>query len=397
MITIKNNLWVSKQKIKELSLTKLKKQIKSNFPAFISYKPGLRSIKAFAQRYARFKNLIIIGYGGSNTSFLALYKALYSGNKNVEILNTVDPYEIRSIKKSYNKKDTLVIAISKSGKTLGVIETLMSFMDYKGLVITETDSFLHRLSMKISYDFYEHPPIGGRFSARTPTTYLPLAILGININKIEQGFAKGYYEFMQFNLRNKLLALAISLAMLEKEQNITEIYMPIYSKKLMAFSNLIIQLIHESSCKDGKGQTIYTAEAPEAQHHTNQRVFGGRKNLAVLFLTLDEHNIKERIKVPKEISMLGFKGFRLGNLKGLSYADALHYEFLGTYKNAITNLLPTSWINLSKIDEFNAGLLISVFQVYAVLASELRHVNPYNQPHVENSKKITLNLVNANR
>jgi len=65
--------------------------------------------------------LIIIGNGGSVTSFRALNHAFKDEhNKNVEIITTVDPDYLRQVEKTVRPENTVVMPISKSGSTTGV-------------------------------------------------------------------------------------------------------------------------------------------------------------------------------------------------------------------------------------------------------------------------------------
>ncbi len=82
---------------------------------------------------------------------------------------------------------------------------------------------------------------------------------------------------------NPALKLSSALYLLEKRE-FSEVFMPFYSVKMSGAIPLIVQLMHESVCKDGKGQTFYGALAPESQHHTNQRFFGGQRNVVGLFV-----------------------------------------------------------------------------------------------------------------
>lgn len=87
---------------------------KKEKPAFVLDKPALSQITKLAEKQTKYKNVIIVGNGGSITSSRAYYDALGS-KKNLIILDSMEPDYINSIKEKYKKKDTLVIIISKSG------------------------------------------------------------------------------------------------------------------------------------------------------------------------------------------------------------------------------------------------------------------------------------------
>ena len=88
--------------------------------------------------------------------------------------------------------------------------------------------------------------------------------------------------------RNTAKALALELWRAELG-GYTELFLPVYCKALSGLGELIVQLAHESYCKSEKGQPVLFAEAPESQHHTNQRYFGGRRNMAALSVRVQSH------------------------------------------------------------------------------------------------------------
>ncbi len=103
---------------------------------FLNYKPDLESIKETAERFKHYQNLLIIGNGGSITSSIGLFGVFGTNGKRVEALSTVDPEYIFKLKNELKKEETLVIAISKSGETVSLIESLLHFNGYPLLCIT---------------------------------------------------------------------------------------------------------------------------------------------------------------------------------------------------------------------------------------------------------------------
>ncbi|MCB9362650.1 hypothetical protein H6504_04395 [Candidatus Woesearchaeota archaeon] len=375
---------------------KVDKELKNiPIPAFEEHAPDIPLMKHMAERFADKKNIIVVGYGGSNTSFLTLNEALYEGEKHVELLNTTEPDVLHKVRETCSPQDSVVIAISKSGTTMGVLETVLFLKDYPTIVVTEPNGkALHEYAKRLSLPIVEHPPVGGRFSARTATSYLPAALLGIDIEKVERGFIKAYEHYGPdiLDITNPAYTMAQRLYELEL-QGKTELYIPIYVRRLYGLSTLIIQLMHESVCKAGTGQTIYTALAPEAQHHTNQRLFGGRQNLATLFLTLQKTRTDETLNVPEELKSIILKDVHLNVFQGLPLSTATHFEFQGTWENSLMKNIPSAHIALPKLDEEHIGELIGFFQYLAVYSSYLRDVDPFDQPHVEDSKNITYDLI----
>ncbi len=324
----------------------------------------------------KYKNLLIIGNGGSISTTQAFLGT--KPKKNYFILDTNEPRLIKELKKKFKPSNTIALVISKSGKTSTVIENFFAFSEYEKIIITTKNSPLWRISQDLKF---EHPPVGGRFTGPTIVTQLPLYFLDFNIEKVLEGFKESYKSNQEEN--SKAAKIAQALYNLEKEGH-TEIFIPIYSYYLKEFQCLISQLFHETICKEGVGQTVYCAIAPESQHHTNQRFFGGRKNVIGIFLTLKNTG---KLKLPN-ITQEEFKEF-----SNLELSQALKYEFYGTYQNAINKKIPVLHIELSSLREKEIAKFIGFLHYLVIYSATLRNVDPFNQPAVEDSKKITIQLI----
>ncbi|HAV43494.1 TPA: hypothetical protein DCX15_05710 [bacterium] len=375
----------------------LKEIREESIPDFASFIPNFEEIQTLTQKYKDYKSLIIIGNGGSITSFWAFYKCLaeYKSQKEVFILSTMDPDLVSSLKGKCSKEGTLIIAISKSGDTVGVLEDLFAFEGYPVVAITtEGKGALWEIAQRRGWDYLIIPqPIGGRFSGRTPCGYFPASLLGIDIAGIDEG-ANQMYEMCRPTSplkENPALRLACFLYLLD-QMGYTEIFHPVYSPRLEGFIPLLIQLIHESTGKEGKGQTIYGSLAPESQHHTNQRFFGGRRNVCGLFLIVEEFDQEMVTSVPMDLKDIGLQNQTLMVLDGIPLNRAVFFEYLGTQQDALKNSIPHAVVVLKKITPQSVGQFLALIHYLAVYSSLLRGVNPFDQPQVEASKKISFSL-----
>jgi len=115
------------------SILNLKDFSKREIPAFAKYIPDIDLIKLQASSYKKYINIIIAARGGSITSFYSYFGALNKNRsgKKVYFVDTADPDFLYSVKKSCSKTDTLVIVISKSGKTIDVIENYLYFSSFE--------------------------------------------------------------------------------------------------------------------------------------------------------------------------------------------------------------------------------------------------------------------------
>lgn len=367
-------------------------------PSFVAHKPDMRQIKKKLAKYKKLKNIIVIGNGGSINNFYAFYEALNDPSakdaKKAYMLNTVEPDVINFLKSVCSKKDTLVMPISKSGTTVSVIESLLAFIDYPVLAVTGNEGTLSEMAHKQRWDTIEHPDIGGRYSGRTACGLVPALFCNLGIEDINKGAIEMYRKCSPKVPveKNPALQLSIALYQLDKE-GYTEIFMPVYATKLLGFLALIVQLIHESTGKDGKGQSIYGALAPESQHHTNQRFFGGRKNVAGIFLKIEKQlDAKSKVKVPHSLADIRLRDGYVRDIDGIPYAKALDFEYEGTRQDAVKKKIPHAVVTLDKLSSKSIGELLAFWQYVAVYSSVLREVDPYDQPQVESSKLISFTL-----
>ncbi|MBW2967209.1 hypothetical protein KY362_01855 [Candidatus Woesearchaeota archaeon] len=376
---------------------KLEKIRKADAPPFERYKEDIPKLKEAMKRYRRFRNLILIGNGGSNTSMKAFHKALVplDSRKGFEIIDTMEPDFLKEVKDKYGKWKTLVMPISKSGTTIGILEAMFAFDGYKFLPITSPNkAAMHKIATELKWRTIDHPVVGGRYSGLTACAFAPALFFGIDVAEIEKG-ARGMYKKCNPSVsieKNPALQLAASLYLLERK-GYSEIFCPVYSKKLSGFKNLIVQLMHESVCKKGHGQTIYCADAPESQHHTNQRFFGGKKNVLGLFITVEtQDDDQSRVRIPDFSRDISIRSGKLGDIDNVPYAHALNFEFKGTYQDAVNNKIPCAHVELDRISPESVGEFLGFWHYVAVYSSMLRDVNPYDQPHVESSKELSFKL-----
>lgn len=369
------------------------KQELENNPKFKykDVKPDIEKIKSLETE--SYENLVVIGNGGSITSFRALYYAFMQEiDKHVRIVTTMDPDYLNKVANECLPENTKVVAISKSGETIGVIESLLYFSE-RGYDITtvtlDKESTLKRITEKRGYEFIEHRDVGGRFSGLTETALVPAHLTGqIDIQKVRKG-GEELYEKLGSD-EDPAQEIAETLYRAEK-QGYQEILNPIYSTRLYGFLPLNIQLMHETVCKEGEGQTIYGDIGPEYQHHTNQRLFGGKPNVIPVFQTLQKHNKNEQIHIEQDIQEIKMREKKLGDLSQNSYQESLEKEYEGVKQTLIEENKPYIEIKMEDISEENMGELIALMQGIAVYSASYRDVDPYSQPDVEKSKTKAFN------
>lgn len=360
-------------------------QLPTDVP-FLDYEPNFQKMQELVDKYRDKENLIVIGHGGSISSFYGIYHALReSVTKRAHFVSTIDPDRLAEIKQLAPRESSLVIAISKSGETVTQLEALLQFLDYEKVFITGAMGPLAQLAEKIGADLLPHPPIGGRFTGFTEVALFPALLCGLDaMTMLSAG-----KEYLRGYRRSNEAYVAADIMVQLESGGFVDVFLPIYDAHLFPFTQIIVQLCHESFGKENKGQTYFASEAPEAQHHTNQRFLGGRRNVAGWFLSSEQSLRQLSTQVPEELRAIPLRDGRLGMLDGLSLEASLHSELQGTLMDARIHSIPVVTQTVVRRDAQSIARLLAFWQLYAIYAAVARALNPFDQPQVEHSKKLS--------
>jgi len=310
---------------------------------------------------------------------------MHHGERNFFIIDTVDPVHVGLVKAHCTPEDTHVIAVSKSGNTLTVLEVLSLFGGYPTTVVTQPGyGTLRKLAKKNGWSIVDVPEyVGGRFSGGTPSALLPALVLGIDVGAFVKGMKEAYRSARE---DDDIINLAGAFYMIERLGKRT-IFMPVYSKGYSAFNDLVTQLFHETLSKGRKGLTLLAYEGPECQHHTNQRVLDGPEDVATLFVLVDGEE-GERIDWPGvEIE---YKGVPMSEMGHYSLKKAILSEAGGVMGSMDELEAPWASITMDDESEMSIGFYVGMMQYLAYYFALLRRVEPFDQPAVEKAKEIAL-------
>ncbi len=355
-------------------------------PVFLGYKPDFELLEKLKTEYSLYENILVVAHGGSINPLFGLYNALkYQATKKVYFLNTVDPDYISELKNTLPKEKTLVLPVSKSGENTTQLEETFAFLDYKILVVTGKASPLKAVAEKMNWPMVEHPPIGGRYTGLTEVNLIAAAICGIDTKSLYEGGLEIYREYEKDNLAWK----ASSILFLLEQKGYADVLMFFYSHFLFPSSFGIVQLCHESFGKNGKGQSYFAHEGPEVQHHTTQRYYGGQKNIAGFFITVNKFLNNLNTEYPTETHSVQIKGRHLFDISKIPLSEGLNAEALANVEDSRIRGIPAVHMQLSDFSPKEIGRFTAFWQLFAVYSSLLREVDPFDQPEVENSKKIS--------
>lgn len=366
----------------------LKELRESPVPPFASFEADLQAVKEAADEIKEAKNVIIIGHGGSVTTFKGILESLgrrIRGGRNFHVLDTVDPEYVGYVKEICTSEDSHVIAVSKSGNTLTVLELLTIFKGYPTTVVTQPGyGTIRKIAKAEGWRIVDVPEeIGGRFSGGTASALLPAMVLGIDVQSYVDGMKEAYRSARE---DDDIVNLSGAFYMIERLGKRT-IFLPVYSRSYSGFNDLVTQLFHETLSKGRKGLTVLAYEGPECQHHTNQRILDGPEDVATLFVLVDG---REGDEISWPGVTIEYKGVPMSDMGPYSLKKAIMSEAGGVMGSMDELKAPWASITMADESERSLGFYVGMMQYLAYYFALLRRVEPFDQPAVEKAKEIAL-------
>ena len=351
--------------------------------------------------------VVVIGIGGSNLGTIAVHEAingLYANELRTPkayFADTIDSNDLQALTKQLDKhyannERVVLVGISKSGGTTETIANLQLLVEHKKrhvdnwtndvVIITGKDSKLDGYAKKHHVrTAYIPSGVGGRYSVLSPVGIIPLAILGIDTQKLLVGARKA--------LKESLGELASSPAaqrasnrheQLTQEKDVHELF--VFSKQLRSVGAWTRQLLAESLGKDGRGFTPTTAVGSTDLHSVAQLRLAGKNHAHTTFLTVQE---TARLELPGDEDFSGL----VEDLQEKPLADVLTAIADATkhaYKQAGRSY---DEIVLEEINEESIGYVLQLLMLETMYLAAQLEINAYNQPAVEKYKNKTRELL----
>ncbi|RLA84218.1 MAG: glucose-6-phosphate isomerase [Epsilonproteobacteria bacterium] len=354
-------------------------------------------VKEFANSIKQ-KDIVVVGIGGSSLGASAIYDFLKHTNeisKRLFFLESTDPVEMSAKLEKMNIKDALFIIISKSGttiETISIFKYLHSIIDINSnncIVVTESDSKLDIYAKKNKIKSFDIPKnVGGRFSVFSNVGLVPLAIVGVDIDKLLSGAREVYNQFFNDKLyKNELMKKAMFLSAHKDRFNINVVFS--YSGKLESFNKWYVQLWGESLGKldlngSAQGLTPIGLVGPVDQHSFLQLIMEGKKDKTVTFIKVKE--FKPKFIIPN-ITLDGLE--ELDYLNGINFAQLINMQADSTIKS-ISDIarIPFDVITLESICEECIAKLMYKYELLTSITGQYLKINTYDQPGVEAGKII---------
>jgi len=391
---IQKNLNDNKKKVSEIN-----KILSTLISLTISNKTtDLNEIKNVANKLTENKNtFVVFGTGGSNLGARALINILQGQHeKKIFFFDNIDPIKFSNSILELNIDRTGFIIISKSGstpETLSQFSSLIEIFESKNrtnelskscVVITEnTDSPLKRIANKFACPTLDHEKdIGGRYSVLSSVGLLPACVIGLNISKIREGAWNLVSQLQDNYFKDHLIGASIATH-LQSTQSININALITYSDALYFFGKWYLQLWAESIGKREKGITPIHFIGTTDQHSQLQLYLDGPRDKFFTFITTDYRGLG--LKMNEEILKENNAAFLAGKYMG----DLMYAEQQATLNTLIEKGLPVRNIYCNQINEFILGQLMAYFMMETIAACHLIGVDPFNQPAVEQGKKLT--------
>ena len=368
-------------------------------------KDELSRIKQAAARIQKSCDVFIaIGIGGSYLGARAaiefvkspLYNNLKKDTPDIYFAgNSISSAALSELLAICEGKDICVNVISKSGTTT---EPAVAFRVFRELlekkygvegarerIFATTDrskGTLKSFADKMGYETFVVPDdVGGRYSVLTAVGLLPIAVAGIDIDKMMQGAAdaRARYTTAPFSENDCFKYAALRNLLYRSGKNV-EILVG-YEPFQQMLNEWWKQLYGESEGKDNKGIFPASVIFSTDLHSLGQYIQEGER---MLFETvLDFKDTGASVEIPFDAENVDGLNFLAG--KELNFVNST--AMLGTLFAHNDGGVPNIVLEVSDRTEYSFGYLAYFFELACAVSGYMLDVNPFNQPGVEAYKK----------
>jgi glucose-6-phosphate isomerase len=360
----------------------------------------IEDIKEYAKSVKK-RHIVIIGIGGSSLGTYAIYqflKAKYKFEKELHFLESTDPIVLNDKISSIDLEDAIFMVISKSGttiETISIFKYISSLIELKEgnvVFITDSGSKLEKYAKSKKYKIFNiESSVGGRFSVLSAVGLLPLAVIGVDIDALQNGAKEikdSFFSKKESSIKNDLLKKATFYSKNMSKYNINCIFS--YSELFRGFNSWYIQLWGESLGKRqlhsqlNVGLTPIGLIGPTDQHSFLQLIVDGKRDKSVTFIKIKDFG--ESLEIP-DVSIDGIE--ELDTINGMKFSELINLQ-ADSIIESLKGLkdIPLDIIEIEKVDESSIGKLIYYYELLTSLVAKMLDINAYDQPGVEDGKKI---------
>ncbi|XIF20147.1 MAG: glucose-6-phosphate isomerase [Acetilactobacillus jinshanensis] len=353
------------------------------------------------------KILIVIGIGGSylgaRMAIDFLHNSFYnympdSRRKDPQVIfasNSLSASYVHSLIDLIGNRDFSVNVVSKSGTTT---EPTIAFRIFRKLLVNKygkkgaadriyvsTDAKHGALRQEVKakgyHSFVIPNGIGGRYSVLCPVGLLPIAVSGVDIDKLMSGAAQAENDLNSHSkiAENDALKYAAYRNILYRKGYTNEIFES-YEPNMRYLAEWWKQLAGETEGKDHKGIYPTSACLSTDLHSLGQYIQQGMRNLMETVINVEDPRYNET--VPKEKGNLDELQYLQGHTMNFANQKALEAVVIAHTNGGVPDML----ISIKDQTPFTLGYLIYYFEFAIAVSGYLNGINPFNQPGVEDYK-----------
>lgn len=353
-----------------------------------------------------YKNMVIVGIGGSSLGTEAIYNAFtqrydsefFPGRRKLYFLDNYDSRLVEYLMDNIDIEETVFVVISKSGGTLETMSqyfyiketilkthTLEYFKQRLVFVTDKEKGYLNKLNEVMGAKKFIIPSnVGGRFSIFTPVGLLAAAFVDIDIKKMTEGADAATKEFLDTPFEdNEYLKYSLIQYVYDKEKKMNVSAVLFYNDRFTKFAEWFRQLWAESlgkPAKDGSfiyGTTPISFRGSTDQHSQLQQFVAGKNDKIFTVISLKEKGV--HIFKKPELDSFDY-------MEGYGFNDLLEAAKTGTIRSLIEVNRPVIEINFEAFSEFEFGLFYQFCMISTALTGFMYDINPFDQPGVEQGK-----------
>ena len=369
---------------------------------------AIRSGAIKGSKGEKFQSAIINGIGGSALGPQLVQMAINgpywnelcdckrNGYLKIYFLDNTDTAGGMDVFEVCDPATTLVVNISKSGGTQETKNNMIFCMEKyaeagvdfakHACAITmqgsELDMFAKKNNWLKVFDMADS--IGGRTSVTSVVGHFPAALAGVDFKK----FLSGACHMDELTrtadfTNNPAYMLSAMWYMAGDGKGDRNMVIVPYSDRLILMSRYLQQLVMESLGKEldldgnvvNQGLNVFGNKGGTDAHAFIQQLNDGRDDFFVTFIEVLEDAAKAPIA------------------PGIAMGDYLHGFMIGlsnALRNKNRNVIE---MRLEKVDEFNLGMLIALYERAVAAYAEFIHINAFHQPGVQAYKLASKDVI----
>lgn len=361
----------------------------------------------------KYEHILVLGIGGSALGTKAILQFLKGPYYNLEqhspslfVLDNIDPAPAAQLEGLLDLKKTALIYTSKSGATPETAANFIYFYkkyqeaggaDSDIVIICDPgDNGINHIARDLDCHLLRFPlGLQGRYSVMSAVGFLPSELVGIDCRELLAGAGAVHQAITsEPPAQNPLFLLGLCLYELGQRGKSIHVLFN-YSSLLVEFGLWFMQLWGESLGKrlSLSGEVVKAGTTPLActgatdQHSLLQLYKEGPADKTFGFVKINQ--------LPQDLTIAGAfpDEVEYSYFGGHTMQEQLHIEQLATEVSLVKSGHPCYRITLRDNSAPVLGALFYFYEALTVLMANLYGVNPYDQPGVEEGKRITYTLL----